>query len=162
VAQLAANGGNSIQLQGKVEVSHTDWRMVNAQIPLAQAQAVARQVGAFIATAPLAALSGKSIQDIETWDDIDEATAANVARLIAANQSIVGAGDDAQLLAGATMAVLADASLYDQATKLLNAGLDDSYQHDPIWEGLALDQMLSSSFLALRSGKRNRRKAAKK
>jgi len=167
VAQLAANGGNSIRLQGKVEVSHTDWRMVDAQVPLAQAQAVARQVGAFIATAPLGALGNKSIQDIETWDDIDEATAANVATLIAANQSVVGAGDDAQLLAGATMAVLTDASLYDQATKLLNAGLDDSYQHDPIWEGLSLDQMFSSSFLALRgaapeAGKRMRRKAAQK
>jgi hypothetical protein len=150
VAQLAANGGNSIQLEGLVEVSHTDWRMVDTQISLQQAQAAARQVGAFIATAKLNALGGKSIQDIETWDDTDETTAANVSTRIAGNESIVGAGDDAQLLAGATMAVLANPSLYDQATRLLNDGLDDSYQHDPIWAGLSLDRMFSPSFLAQR------------
>src|SRR5215475_11642697 len=69
---------------------------------------------------------------------------------LADNESIVGAGDDAQLLAGATMAVLARPSLYDQSTRLVNDGLDDSYQHDPIWAGLSLDQMFSPSFLALR------------
>jgi hypothetical protein len=165
VAKLAANGENSIELQGYVEVSHDDWRMVNTTIPLPQAQAAARQVGAFIATAQLQALRGKSIQDIETWDDTDEATAANVATRIAGNQSIVSAGDDAQLLAGATMAVLTDASSYDRATNLLNAALDDSYQHDPIWAGLSFDQMFSSSFLARlisEGGKRATKKAPRK
>lgn len=148
IAQLAANGASTVRLQGLVEVSHTDWRMVNTQIPLQQAQNAARRVGAFIATAQLRALGGKSIQDIETWDDTDEDTAANVASRIGNNQSIVGAGDDAQLLAGATMAVLARPSLYDQATQLVNDGLDDSYQRDPIWEGLSFDQMLAPAFFA--------------
>jgi len=148
VAQLAANGAGVVELNGLVEVSHDDWRPVNARIPLADAQATAKRVGAFIATAQLSALGGKSIQDIETWDDTDEETATKISRQILNGQSIVAQGDDAQLLAGSTIAVLAQPNLYDATTGLLNAALDDSYERDPIWAGLMFDRMLAPSFFA--------------
>src|SRR5262249_26280301 len=48
VAKLAANNVTVVTLEGLVEISHTDWRHVHAQVPLAQAQAAARKVGTFI------------------------------------------------------------------------------------------------------------------
>jgi hypothetical protein len=60
----------------------------------------------------------------------------------------VSAGDDAQLLAGGTMAVLARPRLYANASNLVNDALDESYKTDPIWAGLSLDLMLSPGFLA--------------
>jgi hypothetical protein len=48
-------------------------------------------------------------------------------------QAIAGHGDDAQLLAGVTLALLQDPALYDDAQSLLNDALDDSYRTDPIW-----------------------------
>jgi hypothetical protein len=100
---------------------------------MADAAQAAREVGKLIATKQLAALNDHTIQHVETWDDADEETAAAVAANIAAGKSIVAVGDDAQLLAGATMALLADPSKYDSATTLLNAALDDSFNNDPIW-----------------------------
>ena len=49
------------------------------------------------------------------------------------NTSIAGLGDDAQLLAGANIALFADPTLYNQATQLLNQALDQSFATDPYW-----------------------------
>jgi hypothetical protein len=150
VATKAANGGTQVRLQGLVEIDHTNWREINETIPLAAAQDGARRAGGFLATAQLAALGGHGIQDIETWDDADEAAANRVATLIAQGKSIVAAGDDAQLLAGATIALVARPDLYASAGQLLDDALDDSYQHDPIWGGIDLDRMfIPGSFSSL-------------
>ena len=71
-------------------------------MPLPVAAKAARRVGRLIATRKLKALNNHSIQDIETWDDADEDTAQAIADEILKNRSVVGRGDDAQLLAGAT------------------------------------------------------------
>lgn len=156
VAKVAANGAWSVQLQGAIEIFHANWRIINVQVPLAEAQEGARRAGAFIATAVLPALRNHTIQDIETWDDADEKAASEIASLILQNKSIVGMGDDAQLLAGATSAVLAKTGLYESATVLLNAALDDSYKTDPVWEGLSFDLMIDFSFLAALTKKSGR------
>ena len=149
VAHASAHGQTQIRVEGDVEISHDNWRAIGESIPLAAAAAAARRVGTFLATARLPALSGHGIQDIETWDDPDESTARNIAARIAANQSIVGAGDDAQLLAGANIALTARPDLYAQTTTLLNASLDDSFNRDPIWGPAHPDQMIAPSFLYL-------------
>jgi hypothetical protein len=51
-------------------------------------------------------------------------------------QSIVGRGDDAPLLAGATLALLEHPALYEQTQALLSDALDHSYSTDPIWGAL--------------------------
>jgi hypothetical protein len=100
---------------------------------MADMQDAAFRAGAFIATARFNALSQHSIQDIETWSDLDEQTAQSIATAMAKNTSVAGLGDDAQLLAGANIAIFADPALYDQATQLLNLALDESFANDPFW-----------------------------
>lgn len=152
VAKSAAHGSTQIRVQGQLEISHTNWRTLDETIPLATAQIAARRVGAFLATGKFQALGGHTIQDIESWDDVDESTAQAVAGRIASNESIVGGGDDAQLLAGANIAMTARPDLYDQMTGLLNAALDDSYNRDPIWGAVKIDPMVVPAFLSRLEG----------
>jgi len=136
VAAAAAGDATHIGLDGQVATASGNPVAVKTQLPLPDATAAARRVGQIIATSKLRALQGRSIQDIETWDDHDEEIAQTIAEGIAARQSIVGHGDDAQLLAGATLAVLRKSGLYDAAQDALNEALDDSYRKDPIWGAL--------------------------
>jgi hypothetical protein len=106
--------------------------LVIQKLPLREMADVAKKVGQFVATAKLAALGGHAIQDIETWDDPDELAATNIAA-IAATKSIVGLGDDAQLLAGTTIALFQDPTQYLAITSNLNDALDDSFARDPIF-----------------------------
>jgi hypothetical protein len=147
LAKAVAAGATEVTLQGLVEVSHDHWLPVDTTVPFAEAGLAARKVGNLIATRQFAALNNHSIQDIETWDDADENTATAIANQILNQQSIVAAGDDAQLLAGATMAVVQEPELYDTATKLLVDALDDSYRRDPIWGSGTVDHMLAPARL---------------
>jgi hypothetical protein len=121
--------------------------MVKAAMPLADAAAAARRVGQVIATSRPKALNGRSIQDLETWDDHDEEVAGAIAAAIEGKHGIVGQGDDAQLLAGATLAVLHNGDLYDEAQAALNAALDDSYRKDPIWGALIPDHAFAPDIM---------------
>ena len=103
------------------------------RLPLADMAKAAQAVGGFIATAKLDALEGHSIQDIETWDDADEAAAQTVFEAAHSGKSLIGLGDDAQLLAGTTMAFLENAGAYDAITGALNDALDDSFLRDPVF-----------------------------
>jgi len=133
VARLVAGGASSIQLDGIVNLGPGTRVPVKADIPMPAAADAARKVGHMIATRKFKALNGHSIQDIETWDDDDEAAAEAIAARVLQRQAIAGHGDDAQLLAGVTLALLQDPALYDDAQSLLNDALDDSYRTDPIW-----------------------------
>jgi hypothetical protein len=126
VAKQAAGGATSIS------VVDVDKQEVIQHLPLTDMAAAARKVGTYIATAKLKALHGNSIQDIETWDNTDEQAATTIAAS-AAGGNIVALGDDAQLLAGATMALLTDPSKYAAITTSLNAALDDSFARDPVF-----------------------------
>jgi len=139
VISLCAGGNDTITLVGNVFPNRTLRLPLQLEVPLAPMQAAAEQVGQLIVSAQLQTLDGHAIQEIETWDDPDEAAAQHVAQLISAGQSAVGAGDDAQLLAGATLAVLVAPQDYDDITGLLNEALDDSYARDPIWHPLQPD-----------------------
>ena len=127
VATQAAGGAAGI------DVFDVGKKKVIGQIPFDDMIASAKKVGTYIATAKLDALDGHSIQDIETWDDSDEAAATAIATALAAGSPIVGLGDDAQLLAGATVALFTDATKYAAITTSLGAGLDDSFARDPVF-----------------------------
>ena len=102
-------------------------------LPLSAMAQAAQVVGGYIATAKLNALQGHSIQDIETWDDTDEAATQEIFKAVKAKESLIGLGDDAQLLAGTTMAFYDNAQKYDDITKALNDALDDSFVRDPVF-----------------------------
>ncbi len=142
-AVASARGATQITLSGILPVDqHTAIPLQHTAVPLAAAQAAARQVGAFLATAKFQALAGQSIQAIETWDDLDEAAANRITALLLAGQPIVNQGDDAQLLAGANAALLQAPAHYDTVTAALNAALDASFAHDPIWGAPAPDRII--------------------
>ncbi|HEX7841584.1 MAG TPA: hypothetical protein VF469_29140 [Kofleriaceae bacterium] len=133
---LAVAGRAAITLDG---AAHTDaGRAIDFDarpFPIADMQAAARKVGAYVATTRLAALGGRSIQDLETWDDEDDGAALAITAKLLDGEPVIGAGDDAQLLAGLTLALLQhpDDATYASATQLINLALDDSFARDPYW-----------------------------
>ena len=126
---------------------------------LSDAAEAARKVGALLAGGKFEKLNGHCIQDIETWDDADEAAAQAIASRVLSQQSIVAHGDDAQLLAGTMLALLQKPALYNSATALLNAALDDSFLRDPIWGATLPHQHM---VLTERAAEAKARKAATK
>ena len=134
-----AGGAQTIRLVGNVFTDSSHALPLQVEVPIAPMQSAAEAAGALIATTTLKKLAGHGIQEIETWGDADEATARHVAALAGAGQSIVGMGDDAHLLAGATLAVLDAPARYDAISSLLNDGLDDSFARDSIWHPLKPD-----------------------
>lgn len=131
-AKLAS--GDSVELVGNIPVAGSNSiRPLQVTAPLGFMQTAARSVGGYIATARLRTLSGNSIQAIETWDESDETQATTVRDAALAGKDIVKLGDDAQLLAGITLALLRQPDQYDGLTMKLAAGLDQSFKSDPIW-----------------------------
>jgi hypothetical protein len=133
LAKLCSPGVTTISLAGVVELGDGSRVRINQNVPLQDMQQAAKQVGSFIASATLNALDRHSIQDIETWDAADENTAQQIAAALLKNGSITGMGDDAQILAGATLAALQSPGLYKKITASVNAALDLSFRQDPLW-----------------------------
>jgi len=136
---LCGGGAKEITLVGNVFTDNTHAVPVQVKVPIAPMQAAAEAAGSLMVSATFKRLAGHSIQDIETWDDADEATARHAAHLMGAGQSAVSAGDDAHLLAGATLAALDAPAKYAAIGALLDAALDDSYARDKIWNPLHPD-----------------------
>jgi hypothetical protein len=151
LAVLCAQGTATITLEGNVEIDRDRWLPVKVSRPLADMQESARRVGAFIATSKLDALAGHSVQDVETWDDADELTARQIAAALKQDASIADLGDDAQLLAGATLALLEQPDLYASVTNHLVDALNRSFATDPIWSPPARDPLFSPRRLRLRA-----------
>jgi hypothetical protein len=133
LAQITAGGATTIGIQGRMPTGSGASLPFNATLPMDVMQASAQHVGSLIASSSLAALGGNNIQALETWDDPDEDTARLIAQNMIANISVAGQGDDAALLAGATIAAFDQPGLYDIITARLNEALDASFASDPYW-----------------------------
>lgn len=147
VAKAAVHGVTEIKVQGQVKITHTNWRMLDETIPMADAADAARRVGNFLVTTKLKALGGHSIQEVETWDDADEAAALDAAARVVANKCLIGAGDDAQLMAGCNIAIFGQPDLYKQMNTLLEEGLSESYDRDPLWGAVKKHLVLAPAVL---------------
>ena len=132
LAQLAAGGSTQIILQGSLSGKEAGTSM-DGSYSLEEMRTAARQVGSHIVTAKLDTLGGKSIQDLETWDDEDEATAERICGALGGSTAIGELGDAAHMIAGAALAVLREPSTYETATSGLIAGLDFAIDTDPVW-----------------------------
>ncbi|AEV97418.1 hypothetical protein A4D02_33100 [Niastella koreensis] len=133
LATICAPAASTVELEGFARVKSGKTVNFNNSVPLDQMQLAARKVGNYIATAAFDALAGHSIQDIETWDDADESAASHIASSLLAGNPVNGAGDDAQIIAGMTLALLQQPGNYQKFNELVNAALDDSFNHDPYW-----------------------------
>lgn len=140
---LTTGAQKTISFEGLVEVTHTNWVKIKKEVPLQAMQIAAKKVGKFIATHRLSAYAGASVQEIETWDDVDERIATKIKQYMLKDRPVIAQGDDAQLLAGANLAVLSDPKRYRHYSKLLENALDDSFKRDPIWAGPRLDLIFS-------------------
>jgi len=158
IAGLIGGGVDTIHIEGMVNLGPGRRIPVKDDMPLPQAADAARKVGGMIATQKFKTLNGRSIQDIETWDDADEAAAQAIAARLAQRQSVVGFGDDAQLLAGATLALLGDAGLYDDVQQRLNEALDDSFRTDPVWRGLTPSHVFPPRVFVAAAEKKSKKK----
>lgn len=141
-------GLTDVSLRGRVLVDRDKKIEIDTRMKLSDAAAAARKVGRMLVTEKFARLNGRCVQDIETWDDADENVAQEIRDKVLAGQSIVASGDDAQLLAGVTLALLQEPELYEEATALLNAALDDSFDRDPIWGATLRGHALAASRVA--------------
>jgi hypothetical protein len=104
--------------------------------PLAKAISDAELVGRTIVTKKMDALDGYSIQDIETWNDTDEAVATKVRDEALLGHRLTGLGaDPAQLIAGATMALSTDHRWFDTLNTRLSEALDECYRTDKVFNG---------------------------
>ena len=139
--RVCAPGATVIKLSGNIFIDEHSSLPLNLSLPIGPMQKAAERVGAFIATAKLSSLAGHSIQEINTWDENDEQIARQIATALNAGQGVAGQGDDAQLLAGATRAVLDAPEKYDASSRLLEAALDESFGRDAIWHPLQPDRM---------------------
>ncbi len=134
-------GALTITVQGGLPDGAQRRSALAAAAPREAMARAAEAVGRMIATAVLPALGGLSIQAIETWDDADERAAGTIREGLAARRSVAELGDDAQLLAAATAAVMEDAGAYDTVSGLLNEALDLSFDADPVWGSPEPDRM---------------------
>jgi nucleoside phosphorylase len=148
---LCPVGVTSVDLQGAIQLDSADSQTIDKSFSLAEMQDNARRIGAMIATQRLNALNAHGIQEIETWDDDDEDKALQVAAGIedSSKISLRGIGDDAQLLAGLTLALLNDPTLYARGTKLVADALDESFQNDAYWGSPEPDHAMRLSAKAI-------------
>jgi hypothetical protein len=138
LSTLCAQGATTIEIGGAIAITRDRWLPFGQSLPLQPMQDAARRVGAYLATARLTSFGGHTIQDLETWDDPDELTAQQIAAMLKDGKSVVDQGDDAQLLAGATVAVLDQPDKTDAIDRLLEAALDKSFAVDPVWTSLSI------------------------
>jgi hypothetical protein len=135
-----------VKLRGFLQISSDVWievpdgnnPTIPNGIPLYRMKEYAKAVGRHIVTEPLKALKGATLQDIVTWDDDHETVARKIRdRLLkedaAVQHSIDNIGDDAQLLAGSTLALFERPALYEAINRRLEEALDMSFYRDEVW-----------------------------
>lgn len=144
LAHISAGGQKEIHVCGLVQAGPDIWYRINTSetgpLPLDKLQDAARRVGAYIATVDLNTFGGRWLQKLETWDEGDEDKAQDIAKTLMKNPNadVSGKGDDAHLLAGATLAFVVNPESYEPLASSLMDALERSYARDPFWGFSAL------------------------
>ena len=127
-------GRKEIALRGWIEIDRDRWVFIDKKFNnLKDAIAPsARRVGSYIATTRLPSFANRSIQDIETWCEADEVIAEQIRDRLLKNCGVENIGDDAQLLAGTTLALFDKPEMAEAINKKLVDALEMSARRDPI------------------------------
>jgi hypothetical protein len=141
---------DTVKVIGYIQIKPGNWIWMGPALPawgypdnsypiaLKNMQGHAQRVGKFIASATLAALGGHTIQDFETWDEVDEARAQKIVGSIlnkGADLELSVMGDDAQLFAGAISALAGSPNRdsYEIVNENLCNALMRSFENDDVW-----------------------------
>jgi hypothetical protein len=139
VVDICAGSNKDVRIDGFITLGPLHVLIQSSQ-PLKDMMKSARIVGKLIATAKLDALNGNGIQRLESWDDGDEQVATRIEAAFVAGRPVIALGDDAQLLAGLTLAASRFPKRYDEFTKAANDALDASYADDPVFGVPSVDR----------------------
>ena len=74
----AEGGGNTIGVHGWLPVQGEKWSRIDEELDFGIMRDSARLMGHVIGTTKFQAFNNHSFQDLETWDDYDEATAESI------------------------------------------------------------------------------------
>lgn len=133
LAEACAGGATEVTIEGNLPLTGGATIPVLMTLPLSVMQIAAASVGTYIAGAPFQALAGRSIQDLETWDDIDESAAVRIATGLRDHTAVASLGAPAHLLAGATLAAVSEPKSYADVTTQLNQALDAACTRHFVW-----------------------------
>jgi hypothetical protein len=141
-----------LEVYGNVQTGLDTWRRFDERdrLNLKDMQESARQVGAYMATVELKTLNDHCLQDLETWDDAHEDAAQAIKeKLLAATPkdpvNISNMGDDAKLIAGATLAFFSKPEMYAVFSAALMDALTKSFYHDEFWGNSTLHAIVGGS-----------------
>lgn len=164
ISQHPKKKGNvplQVIIKGYLQTGPDTWETVEEKdydLTLDLMQQCAIEIGRYVVTAELKVLENKdgkkqTIQALVKWDDEREVIIRKIEELLLAKdetgrpqpQSIVNWGDDAQLLAGATRALLQNPApeFYDMVNERLAEALDKSFERDEIWGDVILARVWS-------------------
>jgi hypothetical protein len=145
-AQQLTNIGNAclggiteIELHGWFQTAADTWHSIDAALPFEMMRDSALEVGRFLASTPLERLNNHGIQEIQTWDEVDDKTVQEIKVTLLEGEKPIGSmGDDTQLLAGGTLALwgrpnISDRAFYKSVNKRLLDALAESYTRDVFW-----------------------------
>ncbi|MCA9462359.1 MAG: hypothetical protein KC590_09525 [Nitrospira sp.] len=140
-------GGDSIGVHGWLPVQGEKWRRIDEELDFGVMRDSARLMGRLIGNTKFQAFNNHSFQDLETWDDHDEETAESIWTILAQNQQegVRDMGDDAHLLAGATLAFLEKHGWYKSISNRLGQALENSFDRDAYWGVLGAEPAVSWS-----------------
>jgi hypothetical protein len=130
----------TISISGWFQVKAGRWIEVVPEkfsVDRAEMEKKAREVGELIASKPFNQLNGNNLQNLETWDDSDQAATDEVKHYLLKNDPRSAVGDDAQLMAASILSLYEAKDLtsefYDYINENLIQSLKDSFSTDPIW-----------------------------
>ena len=150
---------SQVKLQGYVQTGSDTWILVADEkdeklplnLPLDAMKIFAREVGRFVVSVQLEKFENHTIQDLVRWDDRHETVAMAIKKRLledeASPHSIVNWGDDAQLLAGTSLALFEQSmgssneekmNFYNKVNDRLAEALWNSFQRDEVWGDTAL------------------------
>jgi len=140
---------STIQIRGWIQFKPGRWvRVKNNAFPVnrKKMEECAYQVGKLIATTPLQSLNGNCIQHLETWDSSDQSIADQNSKLLLKDSINESVGDDAQLIAGAILALFErpQKGFYELVNKKLLIWLTESFDSDPIWREVSFHPIVSA------------------
>jgi hypothetical protein len=134
---MIAYNSKTVFIKGKIRLKAGSWIDLNYETPLSSMKEHAFRVGYHLAAGRFRSLNNHSIQDLETWNDADEVASQTISKNIIGKNvdEIAQMGDDAQLFAGAMLALSAEPNreYYKAINDTLSAALEQSFWNDDIW-----------------------------